>query len=145
MATRALLLSHTWPGNVRELQNVMRQVVVLNDGDEVTPDMLPMLSKVPGRQPQNDPVASPSERPQENRASVDVADSDPLLDEDDDLNRNMEELASLIRPLADVERDAIEHATKLCDGKVRIAATLLGVSHATLYRKINSCKDGVAE
>lgn len=57
----------------------------------------------------------------------------------------MEELANLIKPLADVERDAIEHAIKLCDGKVRIAATLLGISHATLYRKINSWKDGISE
>jgi two-component system, repressor protein LuxO len=145
MATRALLLSHTWPGNVRELQNVMRQVVVLNDGDEVTPDMLPMLSKVPGRQVQEAPDTSPREQPTETARSANEAKREPLLDEDNALEGDMEELASLIKPLADVERDSIEQAIKLCDGKVRIAATLLGISHATLYRKINSWKDGVTE
>ena len=146
MATKAMLLSHTWPGNVRELQNVMRQVVVLNDGDEVSPDMLPILSKVPGRQIREAPDASmPGLQPAENDDSTVTASSDPLLDEDNELNGDMEELANLIKPLADVERDAIEHAIKLCDGKVRIAATLLGISHATLYRKINSWKDGISE
>ena len=32
---------YQWPGNVRELQNVIRNIVVLNDNDEVTIDMLP--------------------------------------------------------------------------------------------------------
>jgi two-component system repressor protein LuxO len=35
------LLAYQWPGNVRQLQNVVRSVVVLNDGPLVTPDMLP--------------------------------------------------------------------------------------------------------
>ena len=35
------LRAHDWPGNVRELQNVIRRVVVLGDGEDVTPDMLP--------------------------------------------------------------------------------------------------------
>ncbi|MDX7793069.1 sigma-54-dependent Fis family transcriptional regulator, partial [Aeromonas caviae] len=29
------------PGNVRELQNVVRNIVVLNDGELVSPDILP--------------------------------------------------------------------------------------------------------
>lgn len=39
----AALLSYPWPGNVRQLQNVVRNVVVLNDGDTVTAEMLPRL------------------------------------------------------------------------------------------------------
>jgi two-component system repressor protein LuxO len=35
------LLASDWPGNVRELGNVIRRIVVLNDGDEVTAEMLP--------------------------------------------------------------------------------------------------------
>ena len=54
----------------------------------------------------------------------------------------MERLAATIRPIAEIERDAIENAIKLCDGKVRVASILLGISHATLYRKINSWKSG---
>lgn len=32
---------YEWPGNVRQLQNVLRNVVVLNEGREITLDMLP--------------------------------------------------------------------------------------------------------
>ncbi len=40
-AAMDLLVAHDWPGNVRELQNVLRRAVVLGDGAELTPDMLP--------------------------------------------------------------------------------------------------------
>ncbi len=33
--------SYEWPGNVRQLQNVLRNIVVLNNGKEITLDMLP--------------------------------------------------------------------------------------------------------
>lgn len=39
--TRRYLLAQSWPGNVRQLLNVIRNVVVLNEGGAVTPDMLP--------------------------------------------------------------------------------------------------------
>ncbi len=145
MATRAMLLSHSWPGNVRELQNVMRQIVVLNDGDEVTPEMLPKLSGSPGNIVHTEPVLPTSERSDESPVDDTAKEAESILDDENGVDGDMEELAGLIKPLADVERDAIEHAIKLCDGKVRIAATLLGISHATLYRKINSWKDGVPE
>jgi two-component system repressor protein LuxO len=35
------LMDYPWPGNVRQLENVLRQVVVLNDGQAVKPHMLP--------------------------------------------------------------------------------------------------------
>lgn len=34
-------IHYEWPGNVRQLQNVLRNVVVLNHGKEITLDMLP--------------------------------------------------------------------------------------------------------
>ncbi|HYC02763.1 MAG TPA: sigma 54-interacting transcriptional regulator [Azospirillaceae bacterium] len=36
-----ILRTYAWPGNVRQLQNVVRNVVVLNDGDLIQPFMLP--------------------------------------------------------------------------------------------------------
>ncbi len=38
---KQLLLHYAWPGNVRELQNVIRNLVVLNVGEEVSAGMLP--------------------------------------------------------------------------------------------------------
>jgi two-component system repressor protein LuxO len=35
------VLAYAWPGNVRQLQNVVRNVVVLHEGEVVTPAMLP--------------------------------------------------------------------------------------------------------
>jgi two-component system, repressor protein LuxO len=43
-----------------------------------------------------------------------------------------------IRPLADVERRAIEHALRVCGGSVPRAARGLGVSEATIYRKLKA-------
>lgn len=36
-----ILRTYGWPGNVRQLLNVVRNVVVLNEGDEIQPFMLP--------------------------------------------------------------------------------------------------------
>jgi len=38
--TRARLLEHTWRGNVRELENVIRRIVLLQDGDETFEHMV---------------------------------------------------------------------------------------------------------
>lgn len=38
---------YKWPGNVRQLQNVLRNVVVLNDGQEITLSMLPPPLNLP--------------------------------------------------------------------------------------------------
>ncbi len=40
--TEQVLMAQDWPGNVRQLLNVVRNVVVLNDGGTVTPAMLPL-------------------------------------------------------------------------------------------------------
>ena len=40
----AAIEGHAWPGNVRELQNVIRRVVVLHDGEQVSAEMLALAS-----------------------------------------------------------------------------------------------------
>ena len=39
--TEAILLRYSWPGNVRELKNLFERVVLLEEGEEITADMLP--------------------------------------------------------------------------------------------------------
>jgi two-component system, repressor protein LuxO len=104
-----------WPGNVRQLQNVMRNVVVLNDGDLVTPEMLP--PPLPQR-----PTAQPS-RP--------VAVSTPATEN----GHAYPPVPQAIRPLWEVEKDAIESAIDACDGNIPRAAALLEISASTVYRK----------
>lgn len=36
-----LLLEYDWPGNVRQLRNCIERAVVLSDGEEITPELLP--------------------------------------------------------------------------------------------------------
>ena len=38
--TANLLISREWPGNVRQLQNLVRRLVVMFDGGEITADMI---------------------------------------------------------------------------------------------------------
>ena len=54
----AMLLAHAWPGNVRELQNAIRRMVVLNQGTEITAQMLPATigAAVP---PMSDTLSAP--------------------------------------------------------------------------------------
>lgn len=40
-AARTALLEYEWPGNLRELVNVLERCVILVQGDEITPDLLP--------------------------------------------------------------------------------------------------------
>jgi len=120
--TEDLLKRHPWPGNVREMQNVLRNVIVLNDGEEITHDMLPPAlsgeaSQTIGRTAARPAPAPVAEMPAPSSASEENGDS------------------PLIRPLAEVEREAIDRAIRLCDGNIPKAAHFLGVSASTIYRK----------
>ncbi|TCO83777.1 DNA-binding NtrC family response regulator [Plasticicumulans lactativorans] len=115
-----LLLDYRWPGNVRELQNVVRQIVVLNDGDSVLPSMLPPALRLP-RAPAGRPAAAAA-------ASAPAAAPGPRR----------------IRRLEDVERELIEEAIAACDGNVPRAAALLDISASTIYRKRQAWLDATA-
>jgi two-component system, repressor protein LuxO len=111
----ARLLAYSWPGNVRQLQNVIRNIVVLNDGPAVTEAMLPRLP------------ASASPAPQTTEANGAAASPAAGLDRPT--------YAAGIVPLADMERRYIEHAIDLYDGNIQLAARKLGISPSTIYRK----------
>jgi len=114
---RRLFLRLTWPGNVRQLLNVIRNVVVLNGGGPVTPDMLPpdLIRDLPGASADGDPAAVPS---------------GPLA----------EQLVG--RTLAEIERVMIEATIARFGGSVPKAALILDVSASTLYRKREAWREG---
>ncbi len=104
----AVLLAYRWPGNVRQLQNVIRNIVVLHDGEVVQPEMLPIL---PTRTPTLAPAAN---------AIPPIAES----------------LAcGTILPLAEMERRYIEEVIRRSGGNTQAAARALGISPSTIYRK----------
>jgi two-component system repressor protein LuxO len=112
----AVFLEYDWPGNIRQLQNVIRNVVVLHDGEQVTREMLPPQINGAG------PERSVSRTETSGRSGCD------------------RQLG--VRPLHLVEKEAIERAIHLCQGNVPRAAALLEVSPSTLYRKRQSWGSG---
>jgi DNA-binding NtrC family response regulator len=110
---QALLSRLPWPGNVRQLLNVIRNVVVLNPGGWVTPEMLP-----PGLAAEEAPVpAAMQEAPPQ-------ADPSPI--------------SGLVgMTLAEAERRLIEATLAQNGGSIPRAARVLDVSPSTLYRKMD--------
>jgi transcriptional regulator with PAS, ATPase and Fis domain len=111
---RDLFRGHEWPGNVRQLLNVIRNVVVLNEGGIVTPEMLPD-NLFAGRLP-----AAGQAVPAKTVQPGDPAPDDPF--------------AGLT--LAEVERRVVLAALSRHDGSVPRAARELDVAPSTLYRKL---------
>jgi DNA-binding NtrC family response regulator len=96
------LTRYSWPGNIRELQNVLRNVVLFNDGTVVSAAMLSRLDT-------NAPL-----RP--------AAAGEPSR-------------TGAVRPLWQIEKQAIEEALATCGGNVPRAAALLEVNPSTIYRR----------
>ena len=114
---RAILSGYDWPGNVRQLQNVIRQIVVLNDGEQVEAGMLPAPLGGPGATGAGGVGRAAPAGPQSEAAA--------------DTGENR-----VIRPLAEIEREVIEEALRATDGNVPRAAALLEISPSTVYRKL---------
>ncbi|MFC6439282.1 sigma-54 dependent transcriptional regulator [Bowmanella sp. JS7-9] len=113
------LRAYHWPGNIRQLQNVIRNVVVLNNSESVTLDMLPAPLNTAAKHTVTQPLPTSS-----SASSVQSVGSSPVQPK--------------VRKLEDMERDAIEQAIDFCDGNIPEAAVLLGISPATIYRKKSS-------
>ncbi len=103
-----------WPGNVRQVLNVIRNVVVLNDGGLVTPAMLP-----------EDLTTTSETRPLNPQTAL-TDHTEPTLD------------GLLGRPLAEVERIIVTATLALHGGSVPKAARVLDLSPSTLYRKLEA-------
>lgn len=100
---------YEWPGNVRQLQNVLRNVVVLNEGSEIALDMLPP--------PLSQPIELENSMPNTGQDRISVHE---------------------IFPLWMTEKQAIENAIEACDGNIPRAAGYLDVSPSTIYRKLQT-------
>ncbi|MFA0709291.1 sigma-54-dependent transcriptional regulator, partial [Vibrio sp. 10N.222.48.A3] len=124
--TQNLLKRYAWPGNVRQLQNIIRNIVVLNNETSVTKDMLPPpINKVDAAQatksvtpirvaaPQAAVVEAPEAKlppitPEElEQSSVVPANNDPMTPA-------FTTSEGAIRPMWQIEREAIQHAINHC-------------------------------
>jgi DNA-binding NtrC family response regulator len=101
-----ILKAYPWPGNVRQLEHVIDQVVITNSETELIADMLP------------DEIAAATTK-------ASIAPEKPTKDS-----------ISSLPSVDQVERDLILRALHLADNSVAKAAQQIGLSEATLYRKL---------
>ena len=101
----SLLTSSEWPGNVRQLQNLVRRLVVMGDGGDIT---MPMLA----------------DADIESRGVV--AAPEPV---------SRAERRQAILPMWQQEQRIIEDAIASFGGNVSLAAAALEISPSTIYRK----------
>ncbi|SMQ59186.1 two-component system, repressor protein LuxO [Devosia lucknowensis] len=105
------LTAADWPGNVRQLQNLVRRLVVMFDGGEITAAMIEAAdieSKVA-------PAQVPVEAPRADRRSI--------------------------LPMWQQEQRIIEDAIATFGGNISMAAAALEISPSTIYRKRQSWSD----
>lgn len=153
--TQTQLKRYPWPGNVRQLQSVIRNIVVLNNEMSVTIEMVPppinrMDIATPKSVTSIRNVASPSvAAPQETAVSetrLSPIPPEELLHTSTTHDHKMPAQHApitpplttsdgAIRPMWQIEREAIQHAINHCDGNVLSAAVLLELSPSTVYRK----------
>jgi len=113
----ALLRRYDWPGNVRQLENIVRNMVVLNDGETATAAMMPGdLQR----------FAEKSLWPA-NQNTEDLMLSEPSP-------------CDTIKPLWLVEKEAVMLALDFTNQDIPQAAALLQLSPSMLYRKLQAWK-----
>jgi len=116
-AALEVLQQHEWPGNVRELENVIARAAVVTRGDCILVDDLPPELRLPPRA-----IATPRGEVTVDaaaRALFAMARRDPAL-----------------KILAAVERELIVRALAESGGNQVQAARLLGITRATLRKRI---------
>ncbi|EPN5005651.1 sigma-54-dependent transcriptional regulator [Vibrio parahaemolyticus] len=148
---------YEWPGNVRQLQNIIRNIVVLNNDEKVTVAHLPaqlIQKKTQARTvtPVHVESSSPSSNLNgHNAPAMQTQPIEPVQPVQEVLAQQTQPTVGVetpshslspyfnadgsIRPMWQVEREAIQNAIAYCDGNVLNAAVMLELSPSTVYRK----------
>ena len=132
-AAMKALMQYEWPGNVRELENCVERAVALGNGQIIDLGDLPVTiaagSAAKGVSPVPALTKPPVLDPDLAAASVDV-----------DLPRNHDSTTDL----EDIERATIQRVFEQVKGDKALAGRMLGISRATLYRKLKRYNIGSA-
>jgi two-component system repressor protein LuxO len=146
MEAEAALAGYAWPGNVRQLQNVVRNIVVLQDGALVERAMLPgMLLRGAPRPAEPTPRPEAAEGIPPGRLAP-VAPAPPAAQAWAAPPEGAEPPApqpaawqpEAFPPLAEMEKRHIQAALDRSGGDVARAAALLGVNASTVYRRLQA-------
>jgi DNA-binding NtrC family response regulator len=128
---RDLIRTYPWPGNVRQLRNVIDSAVVLAEGQEIRPEDLTLhevnRSFHQSHTPLTDHYLNPSpagHSPSPTTLSLKTDSPEALVELFDTLNVEV------------WEQRLIQAALKRTQGNIPAAAEIMGMSRATLYRKL---------
>ncbi|MDP7584479.1 MAG: sigma 54-interacting transcriptional regulator, partial [Verrucomicrobiota bacterium] len=127
--TQELLVQYDWPGNVRELENVIRRAIVMAKGEVIRPDDLPAEVRSAGGVPV---AAAAGQAPGQAPPPADANDIGTVAATLFHWAKEQPDLAVLPA----VERELIAHALRETNGNQVRAAKLLGITRATLRKRI---------
>jgi two-component system nitrogen regulation response regulator GlnG len=117
-AAMAVLRQHTWPGNVRELENVIERAAVMSRGDTLMPEDLPAEVREP------------------KAATVAPEDVTAVLDAAVQALFTVARQDAKLKLIPAAERELIIRALAETGGNQVQAAKLLGITRATLRKRI---------
>lgn len=118
-----LLEAYAWPGNIRQLENFIHSMVALSSESRISAELCQQ-----GLEQFSELTAMPTQKNDNTYERADVAKLvEPSISVEGE-----------IKPLREVEREAIESAVNQCDGNIPKAAALLEVSPSTIYRKMQT-------
>jgi len=136
--TMQVLCAYDWPGNVRELENAIERAAALCEGDLIQVSDLPpsLIASVKTSglvlEPESPAWLPAAPETSSYRLAAPAAGTDypPQAG-------SVQSFAPLKNFLHDQERLHLNRALQLCEGDKEKAALLLGISLATLYRKLS--------
>src|SRR6202050_4322852 len=123
-AAMKALMNYDWPGNVRELENCVERAVALGNGQLIDLGGLP-----PSIAALNSPAARPAESAPELVSDLAAAAETSSTD-------GTAATTLSTTDLEDIERATIRRVFEQVHGDKALAGRMLGISRATLYRKL---------
>jgi len=133
-----ILCAYDWPGNVRELENAVERAATLCDGDLIQAADLPPSVVESVQIPSNkDSEAAVTLPAVPDSALYPLHAQDPAATSAGGKPPSGEPILPLRTFMREQEQAHLNRALQECDGDKEKAAVLLGVSLATLYRKLS--------
>ncbi len=133
----ALLTAYHWPGNVRQLENAIFRAVVLADRDEIGANEFPQIAALLSSGGESaPPLIEPSPAMVASWPDADCGTGHAPVHKAAGHSLSLTGPRGDVRPLEDIEREAIRFAISHYRGQMSEVARRLKIGRSTLYRKL---------
>jgi DNA-binding NtrC family response regulator len=133
----SLLAAYHWPGNVRQLENAVFRAVVLADGDEIGANEFPQIAALVSCGAESaPPLVEPSPAMAASWPDIDSGAGQAPAHKAAGHSLSLTDTHGDVRPLEDIEQDAIRFAISHYRGQMSEVARRLKIGRSTLYRKL---------